>query len=94
MLAPILDSTNCPAKPIYLGEEAVTKASEKKGSWLASAYYHFTDGRFTAWGRSSKVLVPKAAESIGKIAKGVNVAGWALTDIDLANAIRKCSGKL
>jgi len=77
-----------------LGEEAVTKAAEEKGSWLAGTYYHFTDGRFTAWGRSSKVLVPKAAARIGMVVKGINFAGWALTDIELAHAIHSCSGKL
>jgi len=40
---------------------------------VAGAYYHFTDGRFTAWGRSSKVLVPKAAGKLGLIGLGVTV---------------------
>jgi RHS repeat-associated protein len=75
-------------------EEAVTHAAEKGGSKLAGAYYHFTDGRFTAWGKSSKVLVPELAESIAKVAKGVNIAGWVLTDVELAEAIHTCSERL
>ena len=62
--------------------------------WLAGAYYHFTDGRFTAWGRSSKVLVPRAAANVAKVAKGVGIVGWALTDIEGAHAIYECSGLL
>jgi RHS repeat-associated protein len=75
-------------------EEVATHAAETNGSRLAGAYYHFTDGRFTAWGRSSKVLVPSAAGNIGRVAKGVSAVGWALTDIEGAHAIYECSGRL
>jgi hypothetical protein len=40
-------------------------ASEK----AAGAAYHFTDRRFTAWGRSSRVLVPRLAAKF-------NAIGW------------------
>lgn len=33
----------------------------------AGAYYRFTDGRFTAWGRYSRVLVPRAAARINAV---------------------------
>jgi hypothetical protein len=75
-------------------EEVATHAAEKGGSWLAGAYYHFTDARFTAWGKSSEVLVPEMAAKISAVAKGLSVVGWALTDVELAHAIYECSGKL
>jgi hypothetical protein len=76
------------------GEEVATRAAERGSSRLAGTYYHFTDARFTAWGKYSKVLVPKLAAKIGTVAKGVSVVGWALTDIELFHAIYECSGKL
>jgi RHS repeat-associated protein len=72
-------------------EELATHAAESGGGRMAGAYYHFTDGRFTAWGRYSEVLVPNAATKIAAVAKGVNVAGWALTDVELARALHKCN---
>lgn len=61
---------------------------------LAGAYYHFTDGRFTAWGSSSNVLVPEAAEGIRGALQWAKVGGLAVTDLELAHAIYTCSGKL
>jgi hypothetical protein len=75
-------------------EEAATQGAEHGGGKLAGAYYHFTDGRFTAWGNSSKVLVPSAAAKIAKVAKGASIAGWVLTDAELAEAIHTCSANL
>jgi RHS repeat-associated protein len=60
----------------------------------AGVFYHFTDARFTAWGRYSKVLVPRAAKAIRLGAEKVNVAGWALTDVEMAKAINTCAGTL
>ncbi|MGA2653865.1 MAG: RHS repeat-associated core domain-containing protein [Terracidiphilus sp.] len=73
------------------GEEGLTSALEGNSSWFAGAYYHFTDGRFTAWGRFSKVLVPRLAGKIGAVVRGVSVAGWAVTDIELFHAGYECS---
>ena len=39
------------------GELGATRAG-------VGAYYHFTDGRFTDWGRSSEVLVPRLVSRI------------------------------
>ena len=75
-------------------EEVTTHAAETYGSRLAGAYYHLKDGRFTAWGRSSKVLVPRAAANVATVAKGVSIVGWAVTDIEGAHAIYECSGSL
>jgi len=58
---------------------------------VAGAYYHFTDARFTAWGKYSKVLVPEAAASIKLWAGRLNVAGWAYADYELAKSIGECS---
>ena len=51
-------------------------------------------GRFTAWGKSSKVLVPQAAEKIGTAGNFIKIGGWLVTDAELAHAIYKCSGQL
>jgi len=75
-------------------EELATNAAGSYGSSLAGAYYHFTDGRFTAWGASSRVLVPNAAAKIAQAAKVVSAVGWLATDIEGAHAIYKCSGTL
>jgi RHS repeat-associated protein len=40
--------------PVEIGTHAGAKPA-------AGAYYHFTDKRFTAWGKCSKVLVPRAS---------------------------------
>jgi len=42
---------------------------ERKHSNVAGAYFHFTDGRFTAWGKYSQVLVPNLAPKIATAAK-------------------------
>ena len=75
-------------------EEVAAHAAGTNGSRLAGSYYHLTYWRFTAWGRSSKVLVPKAAGEIAKVTKGISIGGWALTDIEGAHAIYECSGVL
>jgi RHS repeat-associated protein len=73
---------------------AATNAAESGASTIAGAYYHFTDGRFTAWGKYSQVLVPNLAPKIATAAKVLDVAGWAYFDYELANAISECSGVL
>jgi RHS repeat-associated protein len=73
---------------------AATKATESGASKIAGAYYHFTDGRFTAWGKYSRVLVPNLAPKIATAAKVLDVAGWAYFDYELANAISECSDVL
>jgi hypothetical protein len=73
---------------------AATYIAEHGAPTLAGAYYHFTDGRFTAWGKSSKVLVPKLAPKIATLAKALDVAGWAYFDYELARAVGACSAML
>jgi hypothetical protein len=72
-------------------EEGVTSAAEENSGWLAGAYYHFTDARFTAWGKYSKVLVPRVAGKFSAVARGVSVAGMAFTDAEVAHAEYECS---
>jgi hypothetical protein len=60
----------------------------------AGMYYHFTDKRFTAWVRTSKVLVPGAVAKVKVWAKRANVVGWAYFDYELARSISNCSDKL
>ena len=71
---------------------AATNAAERAAPTIAGAYYHFTDGRFTAWGRYSEVLVPRLAPKIATAAKALDVAGWAYFDYELVDTIRGCSG--
>jgi RHS repeat-associated protein len=46
-------------------------------------YYHFTDGRFTAWGRCSKVMVPRAVARI-------NLVGAVVGLCDAAHCMDRC----
>jgi hypothetical protein len=69
-------------------DEVLEKAAEKATPFLAAVKYHFTDARFSAWGRASKVLVPELAE---KLATKLNAAGWAKTDYDLAKGLAVCN---
>jgi hypothetical protein len=71
---------------------AATNATESAAPGIAGAYYHFTDARFTAWGKYSKVLVPRLASRIAAASKALDVAGWAYFDYELANTIHECSG--
>jgi RHS repeat-associated protein len=57
-------------------------------------WYHFTDARFTAWGKFSKVLVPRATKAIRVAAEGANGATWAVTDVELVKAVSTCAGTL
>jgi hypothetical protein len=76
-------------------EEAATRGAEHGGgTFAARAYYGLTDARCTAWGSSSKVLVPHAAANIAKVAKVASGVGWAVTDAELAEAIDACSANL
>jgi hypothetical protein len=77
-----------------LAEEGLVGAVEDNANAIAGAYYHFTDARFTAWGASSKVMVPRAAGTIRSVAGWVKVGGWALTDVELGHAIYSCSSEL
>lgn len=75
-------------------EELGVRSAEGNASRIAGTYYHLTDGRFTAWGASSKVMVPQAAGKIAKYMKAASVVGWAVTDYELYKAISTCKKKL
>jgi len=77
-----------------VGEELGTQGVEMSAPALAGAYYHLTDARFTAWGASSKVMVPQLATKIQLGAKMLSGVGWAVTDAVLAQAIYSCSSLL
>ncbi len=82
------------AATVHVVGEVATKAAENKASSIAGTVYHFTDGRFTAWGKYSKVLVPEAAASIKLWAKRLNAAGWAYADYEGAKSLAECSETL
>jgi len=70
--------------------DVATEAANHFAPQLAGAYYHFTDRRFSAWGKYSKVLVPQAAASIELWAGRLNVAAWAYADYELFKSIDEC----
>jgi RHS repeat-associated protein len=75
---------NIPPVASHIGIERAAHGlkSSKTATAAARAYYTATDARFTAAGRFSKVLVPRAAEAIapvlGTAGKVVSVTGWAV----------------
>lgn len=77
-----------------LGKEGAIEAANNSASKIAGIWYHFTDARFTAWGKYSKVLVPKATPIVKTAIQGLNGVSWATTDYELASAINTCSGTL
>jgi RHS repeat-associated protein len=74
--------------------DVANEAAARYAPQIAGAYYHFTDGRFTAWGKASKVLVPEAAEGIKLWSERLNIAGLAYADYELAESISECSDTL
>jgi hypothetical protein len=70
---------------------AATNATESAAPGIAGAYFHFTDARFTAWGKYSNVLVPRLAGSIKLWSERLNVAGMAYADYELYKSIGECS---
>jgi hypothetical protein len=75
------------------GEEAIAETVGSNASSIAGAYYHLTDGRFTAWGEYSRVLVPRAAGTIEAGPKLAKIGGWIITDAELAHAEYTCRGR-
>ena len=75
---------------VLAGGHVASETADKLAPRIAGSYYHFTDARFTAWGRFSKVLVPKAAGTIRLWAGRANVAALAYTDIELARSGFEC----
>ena len=49
------------------------------GNLSAKFYYYFTDKRFSAWGKYSKVLVPKLASKLAEFFEG-GLAAWLAYD--------------
>jgi len=74
--------------------EIATQAAKKNARAIAGTYFHFTNGRFTALGKSSQVLVPEATSTIRVWAQRANVVGWVVFDAELGRSIYECSDKL
>jgi len=58
--------------------------------WTARTWYHFRDKRFTAWGKYSKVLVPRAVTKITPIARGASAVGSLVLIYESIHCIKKC----
>ncbi len=79
-------NSNTRAAGAQLLEKGAEQGLDQAAPFAAGAWYHFTDARFTAWGSSSKVLVPQAATITGV----VDLAGGAWTDFDLGTGLLTC----
>lgn len=79
---------------MHAGTDVASETASHFAPQIARIFYHFTDARFTAWGKYSKVLVPAAAANIRLWMGRLNAAGWAYADYELAKSIAECSGKL
>ena len=75
-------------------EHGALDAADRLAPKIAGAFYHFTDARFTAWGASSNVILPRAVGGIRVGLEWAKVGGLALTDAELAHAIYTCRGAL
>jgi hypothetical protein len=75
----------------HVGADVANHTIDHFAPKIAGAYYHFTDKRFTAWGRSSKVLVPRAAENIRLVNEGFAIGALAVADYELYKSIGECS---
>jgi len=62
--------------------------------WTARSYYHFTDRRFTAWGKHSKVLVPNLVKRIGPWAGRASALATASWYPQSLYYMGKCSPRL
>lgn len=76
---------------VHLLAHAASESAEEAATSGAGAYYHFADGRFTAWGKYSKVLVPDAAASIAPYLKAAGPASIVLSEGEFAASIAECS---
>jgi uncharacterized protein RhaS with RHS repeats len=84
----------CMAGPFgaFFGAHAAAEfGSEQAGEWAARGYYGISDGRFKAWGKYSKSLVPKAGQSVAKYMRGAAAAWFAY---DAWHCIFKCKNCL
>jgi hypothetical protein len=73
---------------------AATQGMEQGAEGLAGAYYHYSDGRFKAWGKYSKVLVPRFAANIRTWASRADAVGWAVFDAEIYKGMFKCAEML
>jgi RHS repeat-associated protein len=73
---------------------AATKSVEHGSSGIAGAYYHLVDGRFTAWGKYSKVMAPKLASNIALAAEAADVLGWMYFGYEAHRSAMECSETL
>jgi hypothetical protein len=79
------------AATAHVATDVASETASHFAPQLAGAYYHFTDARFTAWGKYSTVLVPEAAAGIKLWAGRLNAAAWVYADYELAKSIGECS---
>jgi hypothetical protein len=76
----------CLSGPAAL-HELIGESSPTIGKGAAMTWYHYTDKRFTAWGKSSSKLVPALGS---KVASGISYVGWGLFAFETYECIKKC----
>jgi RHS repeat-associated protein len=76
---------------VLLESYAFSRGAPIAGKGMAMLYYHHKYPKwFKAWGRSSKVLVPRLG---ARIATGISLVGWGLTAYDAYKCYDKCQEK-
>ena len=69
----------------------IEEGSPYIGKGGAMTLYHYTDKRFRAWGKSSKVLVPRLGS---KIISGVSGVSWVILSYETYKCIKECQKSL
>ena len=70
----------------------------KTATAVTRAYYSATDGRFTRWGKFSKVLVPRTAAALQPVLTAAgrlfSVAGWVLIAAEGVELTQGCASQI
>jgi hypothetical protein len=69
-------------------------AAKKGPRGYARAFYHFTDRRFTAWGKYSKKLVPRLAGRIAPYAEAAEGCAYLYLYYESLHSMVECSGRV
>jgi RHS repeat-associated protein len=79
--------SKCMAWPGLIIHEAVAVGTPGAATGLAKSYYHFTDKRVTAWGKFSKVLIPKLSK---RLTRYIPLVGWGIAAYEAYKCIKEC----
>jgi len=97
LVSAVVGDGGLPPPVTHILFEGASKALEnpKAATLAARAYYTATDARFTAFGKFSKVLVPRMAASLRPVlitaGETVSVAGWVVLGYEVYRAGSRCA---